>query len=201
MAATMDPGHPTTCASRSADAEQRMLIHGVSWNDYAMLNDVLGAPGVRMWYSRGTLELMTTSTLHERLKKSIARMIELFAFATDLPLNGYGSATFRNEAKQRGAEPDECYCVGAPLDEVPDIVLEVVLTSGGIDKLDVYVGLGIREVWFYEDGSFHLHELHDGRYRAISASLLVPGLNFDVLASLASLEDQHDALKRFRDTL
>jgi hypothetical protein len=42
-------------------------------------------------------------------------------------------------------EPDEWYCLGE-LHEVPDIALEIVLTSGGIDRLKIYQGLGVKAV-------------------------------------------------------
>lgn len=186
-------------APRAGEGERRFVIEGVAWDDYVQLNDVLGVPGLRMWYCEGALELMTTSPLHERLKTTIARLIEMYAFLTGLRLNGYGSATFRAEAKERGAEPDECYVVGGTLVDYPEIVLEVVLTSGGIDKLDIYAELGVREVWFYENGAFHLHELGEREYRRIEQSALVPGLDFDVLARFTQLEDQHEALAALQD--
>ena len=46
---------------------------------------------------------------------------------------------------RRGVEPDECYCLGT-LAEIPDIAIEIALTSGGIDKLEVYRGLQVPEV-------------------------------------------------------
>src|SRR6266545_3039001 len=92
--------------------EQRMLIHGVRWKDYVILREALDTPGLRMTYCEGVLELMSPSRLHEMWKKTIARLVELYALERDLPLLGYGSTTFRNEAKERGAEPDECYRVG-----------------------------------------------------------------------------------------
>ena len=66
---------------------------------------------------------------------------------------GYGSTTFRREEKQRGLEPDECYCRDRD-GEVPDITIEVIVLRGSIDKLHVYPGLGIREVWLFESGAF-----------------------------------------------
>ncbi len=185
----------------AGEGERRFVIQGVAWDDYVKLNDALGVPGLRMWYCEGALELMTTSPLHERLKTTIARLVEMYAFLTGLRLNGYGSATFRAEAKERGAEPDECYVVDGTLVDYPEIVLEVVLTSGGIDKLDVYAGLGVREVWFYEKGAFHLHELDEGEYRRIEQSALVPGLDFDVLSRFAQIEDQHEALAALQSWL
>ena len=40
--------------------------------------------------------------------------------------------------------------------QIPDIALEVVKTHGAIDKLDVYRGLAIREVWVHEAGAFRI---------------------------------------------
>lgn len=77
-----------------------MLIHGVSWKDYVILREALDTPGLRMTYFEGVLELMGPSRAHELNKTSIARLVELYAFLQNLPLIGYGSTTFRNEAKE-----------------------------------------------------------------------------------------------------
>ena len=93
----------------------------------------------------------------------------------DIPLNGYGSTTFRREAKERGLEPDECYVLGGELRDVPDLALEIAVTAGGLDKLPIYAGLGVREVWFFEDESVRLFQLVGGADQSIAASELVPG--------------------------
>jgi hypothetical protein len=80
--------------ARPISVEQRMLIQGVSWKDYVILSEALDTPGLRMTYCEGMLELMTVSLGHEADKKSIARLVELYAFGR-LRLNGYGSTTFR----------------------------------------------------------------------------------------------------------
>jgi Uma2 family endonuclease len=77
-----------------------------------------------MTYLKGWLEIARTSKEHEVGKTQIARLLELFCLERDIPLYGYGSTTFRKEEKERGLEPDECYCRGAERD-VPDIALEV----------------------------------------------------------------------------
>src|SRR5437667_12626933 len=91
--------------ARPSSVEQRMLIHGVTWKDYVILREALDTPGLRMTYCEGALELMSPSRSHELWKKTIARLIELYAFLKGLPLVGYGSTTFRKEVKERGAEP------------------------------------------------------------------------------------------------
>lgn len=55
-------------------------------------------------------------------------------------LEGVGSWTLKDSDEERGAEPDECYLIGrAPEsdDDRPDFAIEVVWTSGGIDRLEV----------------------------------------------------------------
>lgn len=181
------------------DEDQRVVIHGVPWRTYMAIRELLDSPGLRMTYIEGTLELMTPSTLHELRKKTIARLLELFATERDIPLNGYGSTTFRREAKERGLEPDECYVLGGELRDFPDLALEIVVTSGGIEKLAVYAGLGVREVWFFQDDGFRLFELVEGKYQPIAASHLVPGLDLALLLRFATRPDQHQAIREYRD--
>lgn len=183
--------------------EQRMLIHGVTWKDYVVLREVLDTPGLRMTYCQGALELMSPSRIHELRKKSIARLVELYAILRRLPLVGYGSTTFRNEAKERGAEPDECYRVGSLMKdgELPDIALEVIHTNPLLDKLHVYQGLAVPELWLYKDGAFELYHLTDAGYERVERSTFLPELDFLLIARLAEREDQHEALQELRERL
>ena len=135
---------PPSPAERSGD--QRFILRGIPWQTYVSLREANDTPGLRMTYDRGALELMRPSPEHEDLKTTIARLIEVYASERDVPLYGYGSTTFRRQAKEQGLEPDECYCLGGKLRDVPDIAIEVVLSSGGIDKLPIYAGLGVPEV-------------------------------------------------------
>jgi Uma2 family endonuclease len=181
--------------------EQRILLNGITWKDYVLLRDVLDGPGVRLTYLRGVLELMSPSREHELWKTNIARLVELYAHVRRVELHGYGSTTFKKEAKERGAEPDECYLVGKNLAEMPEIVLEVIHTSPLIDKLDVYAGMGISEVWVFRDGRFTIHVLDcaHGRYDVRTSSALLPGLDFDTVARFAVREDTPQALREFEE--
>jgi len=180
--------------------EQRILLSNVPWSTYVVLRDSIDSPGVRMTYLEGRLEIMSPSRGHEVDKKQIARLLELFCLEKDIPLFGYGSATFRKEEKERGLEPDECYCRGADR-EVPDIAIEVIRTRGAIDKLDVYQGLGVREVWLFEAGAFRVLALRTGRYESIGVSEVLPEVDLAVIARFATEADQHAALRSYRDSL
>jgi Uma2 family endonuclease len=184
--------------------EQRILIHGVSWRDYVILREALDTPGLRMTYLEGALEIMSPSKDHEKGKSIIARLVETHAFLNRIRLNAYGSTTFRKEATERGAEPDECWVLDRVLEdkEFPDIVLEVIETRPLLDKLAVYDGFGVPEVWLFQKGKFAIHrrKLSSGYVRA-SKSKLLPDLDFALVAKLAAQDDQQAALESLERAL
>jgi Uma2 family endonuclease len=175
--------------------EQRMVLH-VTWKEYVLLRDLLDGPALKMTYLEGALELMSPSSNHELWKTNIARFVEFFAYLRGIDLRGYGSTTFKQEAKDRGAEPDECYLVGHKLVDYPEIAIEVIHTAPLLNKLDVYSAMGIEEVWVYEKGAFRIWRLSpDGRYEPHGASRLLPDLDFTMLARFVPREDTLQALR------
>ena len=185
------------------EEERRVLLHDVPWSTYIVLADSVDSPAVRLTYLEGLLEIMTTSPQHEVSKKVIARLVELFCLERDIPLFSYGHATFRDEAKERGLEPDEWYTRGPRPFPPADIAIEVVVSNPLLDKLDVYRGLGVREVWVYKHkrAVFELHALRGERYEPIEASEVIPELDFTRIVHYQQESDQHAALKAFRDEL
>lgn len=195
-------GRTPSVAREAPPGENRVLIHGVPWKTYAAMRELLDTPGLRMTYCEGALEIMTPSPLHELRKKTIARLLEVYSLVRGAKLVGYGSTTFRREARQRGLEPDECYVIGGPLEEAPDIALEVVVTSGGLDKLPVYAGLEVREVWLFEHGAFQLWGLRGAAYAQLErGSELLPELDLDELARFAVRDDQDAAVREYYELL
>ena len=188
--------------------EQRLIINGVTWEQYSTLVNIYTDeyPSLHMTYLNGVLEIMTTSNEHERLKKIFARLLEMYFVERQIDLNGYGQTTFRQELAQRGLEPDECYCFGE-LKEVPDIAIEIVISSGGIDKLEVYQGLEIPEVWFWyaKKQQWKIYRLrkdfNELKYELISRSEFLPELDFDLLSQFANETNQTKAVIAYRDAL
>jgi Uma2 family endonuclease len=182
--------------------EEKITLYGVTWEQYDTLVSMFmdKYPGLRMTYLEGTLEIMGTSSEHERLKTIIARLLEMYAVEKRITLNGYGNTTFRKEAKQRGLEPDECYCLGE-LRAVPDIAIEIAITSGGIDKLSVYQGLGVTEVWFWQNDQFILYRLQEEAYKQIARSEFLPDLDLVLLSQFVNYDNQTEAVIAYRDVL
>ncbi|MFM7426677.1 MAG: Uma2 family endonuclease [Elainella sp.] len=174
----------------------------MSWQQYELLLATLGDdfPNLRLSYLEGLLEITTTSPEYEELKTLIGMLLEAYFQETCTRFHGMGSATFRKAMKLRGLEPDECYCLGQK-EELPDIAIEIVLSSGLVDKLEIYRGLGVAEVWQWQDGQFCLYHLRPTGYEVIESSELLPDLDLALLASYVRPDEPFDAVMAFRERL
>jgi len=184
--------------------DQRVRLTGVTWADYQRLLDLRGERAVpRLTYLAGELELMSPSFYREESKTRLGRLIEFYSELTGVPLEGFGSWTLHNEEQERGAEADECYVIG-PLTgtpTLPDFAVEVVWTRGGIDKLEVYRGLGVPEVWVWQEGRLRFFNLGEDGYRAAVRSRFLPGLDPRVMEECMAAASQNEALAALRARL
>lgn len=112
---------------------------------------------------------MSPGRRYAQRKTTIGLLLEAYFQEMRIRFWGLGSTTFRRSQKRGGIEPDECYCIGREK-ELPDLAIEVIETSGGIDTLAVYAVLGIAEVWFWPDDRFTIHCLQVQGYQAIQTS-------------------------------
>jgi Uma2 family endonuclease len=129
-------------------------------------------------------------------------LIEAYALERGLDLSPYGSWTLRNATKAGGLEPDECYIVGSDQSaERPDLAIEVVWTSGGIDKLEIYRRLGIPEVWIWRDGVITIYALRDDNYETAPHSAQLPGIDLHLLTSFLNHPTAMQAVRAFREAL
>lgn len=184
------------------DGERRFQIHSVTWAQYQAFRDLFeDRPGLRVSYLEGTLEIMSPSSKHEMIKTLLARLIETWATEREIDLRGHGSTTFKRAAKERGAEPDECYCLGRSIEdgalEPPDIAIEVVLSPPGLDKLAIYAGLGTPEVWLYRRDAIELFALDGERYLPIERSRFVPDLDVAGVAAYVSAHWKTQGVRTF----
>jgi Uma2 family endonuclease len=192
---------PARAATAEAGRDQRVFLHNVSWEQYEGLLELRGDdPAPRMTYLEGELELMSPSREHETIKTMLGRLLEAYALARGLRLDGYGSMTMKSRPRARGAEADECYTVGGPKAR-PDIAIEVVWTQGGLDKLDVYRGLRVREVWLHRAGRIEVYALRRNAYIRMPRSAVLPDLDLAQLLRYASASDQTGAVRRYLKAL
>ena len=182
-------------------------LSGAGWEDYDLLLTMRGdhtAP--RIAYLEGEIEIMSPSQFHEGIKSMIGCLVEVYCLEHDIPFSTYGSWTLKSQDRARGAEPDECYILGdASLSqrepERPSLAIEVVWTSGRIDKLDIYRKLGIAEVWYWRKGRIQPYCLRGERYVAVEASEVLPGLDLELLTSFIDRKTTFDAIRAYRRAL
>ena len=196
-------------ASDDGVADQHVILRGVAWADYEALLAIRGdeRPGVRLYYLEGDLELMSPSRSREWYKTTLARLLEAYADDAGIEFEGYGSLTMRRAKAERGAEPDECYLVGRSggRNRRPDLAIEVVWTSGGLDKLAIYSGLGISELWIChamkKKPVVEVLWLRRGRYVTAARSRALPELDIDLVARFLDSDSQTQAVRGFRTAL
>ncbi len=173
-----------------------LLISDVTWTQLeaieASFQDI---SGVRFTYLDGMLEIMNLSLQHEEAKFTISALIEAYMRAKGIRFYGKGSATLGSKNIGGKKEPDESYNIHSKKD-IPDLVIEIIVTSGGIDTLDLYQRIGIPEVWFWQDGVLKIYVLQDN-YQLVEQSKLLPNLELKILTKYINYYDQYDAVTDF----
>lgn len=196
LGSMLDLASPPTLEPGAID--QRVYMN-LSWPNFEALLQARGDSSTnRITYLDGLLEIMSPSDNHEIVKKNIARLLESWALQEDVEITGYGSWTLKQRRKKTGVEPDECYFVGPRAGRrIPDLALEVVWTSGGIEKLEAYRRLGVREVWVWENGTLQSFCLRSAGYARTGRSELLPDLDLKLLSRYSTQTNQHRAVKAF----
>jgi Uma2 family endonuclease len=184
----------------SLSAERRVVLDGVSWSLYQNMLAEVGNGHVRLTFDQGRLEIMSPSYRHEIPKKVLARLIEAYADAMNLNVEGLGSMTFAREDLQKGIEPDECYYVNnasvvigreeldLAIDPPPDLAIAIDISAPDIARQPIYAALGVAEIWRY-DGKIvtALHRNSTGGYSPATHSLVFPKLSTETLNELLQL--------------
>jgi len=162
--------------------DQRVFLRA-GWKGLKNLLASRGNTSVpRISYLDEVMELMSPGKTHESRSWLIGKLLEVWADENEILLEGLKSWTLKNEDKEAGVEPDECWVIGdRPHATKPDLALEVVQTRGGLDKLEIYRRLGVREVWFWIDGKITVHVLRGRAYVRSAKSTLFPALDLKLL--------------------
>lgn len=187
--------------SVTASREGRSLLSNVSWEALEKLDADLEGTGARLIYLDGCLEIMAPlPEAHEEPKKTVCQLVEGYLRSKGIRFYGRGSTTIGMKELGARKEPDESYCLGQRK-PVPDLAIEITVTSGGIDVLEIYRRIGVPEVWFWEDGVISVYCLRSTEYELVSKSELLPQLDLRSLEFHSRMADQYDAVNDFIQTL
>lgn len=179
-----------------------LLFEGLTWREFKAVEQLLDRPGYRLSFLDGTLEIrQMPGEPHETVKKRIAALLELYLLMAGFDFTPTGSMTLESETGSVKREADESYKL-APGRVRPDLAIEVVFTSGGLNKLESYKRLKISEVWFWDDGVLEVYHLRgegkDLEYEKLDRSEEVPGINLELFLSCINMANHVDALKTFQ---
>ena len=105
-----------------------------------------------------------------------------------------GSTTYKREDLMRGFEPDSSFYIrnldrvvgkntlDLTVDPPPDLVIEVDITNGSLDKLPIVAALGVPEVWRHDGSRLHILVLAAGTYHESERSGVLPPLTARVVS-------------------
>jgi Uma2 family endonuclease len=192
---------------------QRIQLQDVNWQEFEAILDELGEKrACRIAYSDGVLEIRMPLPEHEVDKELISDMVKILLEELDISNECFGSTTFKRQDIGQGIEPDQCFYIenavimigkrriDLTIDPPPDLAIEVDVTSK--TGLDAYQGLGVPELWRFEDGRLRISILENGQYQDSSFSPHFPNLAIADLISQfverAQAEGRSKALKAFR---
>jgi len=173
----------------------KLYLEDVGWDEYEeLLEELEGKRHVRISYDNGRMEIMTLSPEHEGPASLFGYLIQILTEELDLEFISIRSTTLRRKSRLQGKEPDDCFYIGAldriigkkrldlDFDSPPDLAIEVDVTSSTINKMAIYAGLGVPEVWRYDNYQVEFHRLAGKRYESASTSALFPFLQPSVVA-------------------
>lgn len=180
----------------------KLVLDRISWEKFEQIETTFkDIEGVRFIYLDGELEIiMSPSQAHEDAKSTIGLLLEAYMRAKKIRFYTTGSVTLGKKEITGRKEPDESYNIHSKK-EIPDLVIEVIITSGDINILEIYRRIGIQEVWFYQDGLLTVYVLKDGKYSKVNQSQLLPELNLENFTKYVNYPDQYDAVTEFIKTL
>lgn len=177
-----------------------LVLQGYTWDHYLSLGELFEDSGVRIRFLHDSIEIMPpVSADHESRKIHVSCLVEQWCLEKDITLIGRGSTTLKQE-NIAGGEPDESYCIGEPK-PVPDLAIEIALTSGGLSKRSFYQVYRVPEVWIWRNEKLQVFVLNSqsGEYGEASESEVLPDIPIQAVEQCALLPSINEAVKAFRE--
>jgi len=191
----------TTTLEKLERLDEPILIDELSWREFKVVEQLLSRPGVRLSFLDGVLEIRRRpGEKHETIKERIGSLLDLYLLQMGIDYQPTGSMTLESPSGLVKREADKSYKLG-PNREFPDLAVEVVVTSGGINKLEAYKRLQIPEVWFWENGALRMYSLGADGYAEVDRSFVLPDLDVVLLVRCINIENHLQAMREFKQTI
>ena len=110
-------------------------------------------------------------------------LVEVMAEEMGVDIERLGSTTFKRADLHKGFEPDSCFYIQNEervrgkleidllTDPPPDLVIEIDISHPSLNKLPIYVQVGVPEVWRYDGSQLQLLALNEGQYEDSTHSI------------------------------
>ena len=191
----------TTTLEKLEGLDEPILIDELSWREFKAVEQLLSRPGVRLSFLDGVLEIRRRpGEKHETIKERIGSLLDIYLLQMGIDYQPTGSMTLESPSGLVKREADKSYKLGANR-EFPDLAVEVVVTSGGINKLEAYKRLQIPEVGFWENGALRMYSLGADGYAEVDRSFVLPDLDIVLLARCINIENHLQAMREFKQTI
>lgn len=182
--------------------EKLVTLKNVSWEQFKGIETQLQENrNVRLSYLSGILEIISPiGDKHEKVKSTVGLLLE--AYMKELGIRFYRRGGFTlEEPGYASGTPDESYSIGTER-EVPDIVIEILVTSGTINRKELYKPKKVPEVWFWKSNEIKIFRLSEsGEYEEVNRSGFFPNLDPVLLLHYIAMSDQYDAVVEFEQAI
>ncbi|KYC43307.1 hypothetical protein WA1_14575 [Scytonema hofmannii PCC 7110] len=182
--------------------EKLVTLTDVTWEQFKGIEaQLIDNRSVRLSYLSGILEIMSPiGEEHEAVKSSLSLLLDAYIRVLKIRFYKRGGYTLQAPGYASGT-PDESYSIGTKK-PVPDIVIEIIVTSGTIDRRELYKPKQVPEVWFWKSDTIRIFYLNaQGEYEEVSRSSFFPNLDPNVLLQYIAMPDQYDAVQEFEQFL
>ena len=210
------PAQMLRAAHRLGGVDASVVYDDVPWSVYLEVEALRGEnPHPKLTYDHGTLELEMASSLHELLKSIAGEFLTNYMQEFEIDYVPSGEVTIAKEVVAGSLRPDQSYfiqnyarVVGRRVDfdsePVPDLAIEIDLSSPRIQKASVYARLGVPEVWRWRRGSLVVTERQPdaaGRYAYVERdrSVALPDFPLDRLAAELARSPHPEQAKAARE--
>lgn len=203
--------------ARQMGPGEARAFHHVSWEEYEdLIGQLHDETWLRISYGDGVLQIMSTSAKHDSYAGFVNGMIRLLSLRLRINIRFFGSATIKQSRKKKGNEADGCFYVQtAPSlgnridldfekDPPPDVAIEVDIYHSSLSKFSIYAGLGVPEIWRYDNNKLTIHLLQDDHYIESPTSKALPMLDAETLTLFLTQmrdEGEFEAMLEFENWL
>ncbi len=162
--------------TRVSLSEQSITCGGISWEQFTKISQAFdGIGGLRLIFCEGVLEIVPISKTHEFICSLLGYLLITYFVQKRIHFFPSGAYSQRIEGLTE-FQADLSYSFDTDK-EVPDLCIEVVVSSGGVDKLRKYQLRGVPEVWFWQDNQITVYCLVDGNCQQWQGSRRFPDLD------------------------